>query len=309
MAGLIRLQWWQDVIQGFEQGQTVAHPVVEGLRRAVVDDGLDPACLRRAIDGRRLPFEEELPSSTDAFEQYLRDVGGSVTCAAAALLGASDQVVSAAADRIGKATAAWEQLCLLEVSTPDRRLWLPLVWLEEQGDGCRRRLEASWLGGISSSRHRRRCSMQGADSRRFTVLCLRRFFQARWSEPVLAIRSVRSSSRSSRPRFQGCSGIGYAAGFEPPVPSRRKLFRRPRLRSECRIEPEISIAIAALHDRQGYRVVANDIEWDIDTRLTSLPEVSDRSRQGSRQLHHRCLGSGPPRPCLHPARGRPGRRV
>ena len=61
MAGLIRLQWWQDVIQGVEQGQTVAHPVVEGLRRAVVDDGLDSACLRRAIDGRPTQPSEPAP--------------------------------------------------------------------------------------------------------------------------------------------------------------------------------------------------------------------------------------------------------
>lgn len=137
VAGLIRLQWWQDVIDGFERGNTVAHPVVEGLRRAVMEGGLKLAYLRRAIDGRRQPFEEDLPSTTEAFEQHLHDIGGGVTCAAAALLGASDRATLAAANRVGKATAAWEQCRILEMSTADHGSWLPPVWRERQGDKAR----------------------------------------------------------------------------------------------------------------------------------------------------------------------------
>lgn len=135
MAGLIRLQWWQDVIDGFGRGETVAHPVAKGLERAVTEDGLDPAYLRRAIDGRRKPFEDDLAPDPEAFERYLLDIGGSVSCAAASLLGADQQETLAAADRVGLVGAAWEKLRFLETQTPDRRAWLPLAWREGEDAG------------------------------------------------------------------------------------------------------------------------------------------------------------------------------
>ncbi|MGI9499368.1 MAG: squalene/phytoene synthase family protein [Geminicoccaceae bacterium] len=130
VAGLIRLQWWQDIVDGFKCGEAVAHPVVQELRRAVIEDGLDPAYLKRAIDGRRRPFEEDSLPDLEGFERHLSDIGGSVACAAATLLGIGERETLAVANRAGLVAAAWEQLHLLERSTPDRKPWLPAALLE-----------------------------------------------------------------------------------------------------------------------------------------------------------------------------------
>lgn len=134
MAGLIRLQWWEDVVDGLEADRPLHHPVVQGLRRAVADDGLDVGHLKRAIDGRRRPFEEDQPPSLQTFERHLRDIGGGITSAAAALLGVDDERALATADRVGTVRAALEQVRLLERSTDGHGAWLPSTWLEPTGD-------------------------------------------------------------------------------------------------------------------------------------------------------------------------------
>ncbi|MGI9510701.1 MAG: squalene/phytoene synthase family protein [Geminicoccaceae bacterium] len=134
MAGLIRLQWWQDVIDDIEHGATVAHPVVQALRGLIIDDGLDPAFLSRAIDGRRRRFEDEQPSSVSSYQRHLLEIGGSITSAAAALLGICDRETMAAADRIGTAVAAWEQYRLLATAKRDDMVWQPQAWLQGSSD-------------------------------------------------------------------------------------------------------------------------------------------------------------------------------
>ncbi len=134
MAGLIRLQWWDDIIDGFERGNSVANPVVAELKRAVIDGGLEASYLTRAIDGRRRPYEEDQPPSLASFQRYLIDIGGSVTSAAAALLGIGDKTSLTVTDRIGTARAVLEKLNFLEHAASDQRRWLPSVWLSQQGD-------------------------------------------------------------------------------------------------------------------------------------------------------------------------------
>jgi phytoene synthase len=131
MAGLIRLQWWDDVIDGFERGSCVAHPVVAELHHAVTAGGLDMGYLKRAIDARRRPFEEDRPPNLVSFEHYLIEVGGSVTSAAAALLGIRDNALLSVAHNVGAARATLEQLHILEQTGPDQRPWLPSVLLNQ----------------------------------------------------------------------------------------------------------------------------------------------------------------------------------
>ena len=114
MAGLVRLQWWDDVIDGFERDDKVAHPVVMALQRAVTEGELNAAYLKRAVDGRRRLFEEEEPSGHAFWEHYLVETGGSIACAAAALLGADGRETLAVADRVGAVSAAWEEVSALD---------------------------------------------------------------------------------------------------------------------------------------------------------------------------------------------------
>ncbi len=130
MAGLIRLQWWQDVIDGFEKGKAVAHPVVQALREAVNQDGLEKAYLERAIEGRRRPLEQDEPPDLKTFEQYLLDIGGSISCAASMLLDGNASEALVMADRVGLVGAAFEQLRCLHKPRSDIKAWLPTAWLE-----------------------------------------------------------------------------------------------------------------------------------------------------------------------------------
>jgi phytoene synthase len=133
IAGLVRLQWWNDVVEGLERGVSVAHPVITELQYAIRENGLDAGNLRRAIDGRRRPFEEEQPSSLASFKCYLVDIGGSVTSAAANFLGVRDETALAVASRVGAARAALEQVNLMAQAASDRPHWLPSAWLDQQG--------------------------------------------------------------------------------------------------------------------------------------------------------------------------------
>jgi len=130
MAGLIRLQWWDDVIARIDDDKTLRHPVVQALQSAVTDRGLDVIYLKRAIDGRRQPFEEEAPLDVATFERHLAESGGSIASAAAALLGVTDDRALATANRIGQVRAVAEYSYLLEGPIADRAPWLPQAWLE-----------------------------------------------------------------------------------------------------------------------------------------------------------------------------------
>ena len=141
MAGLIRLQWWEDVIDGLEADRPLHHPVVQELHRAVAKDGLDVGHLKRAIDGRRRLFEEDQPPNLETFERHLCDIGGSITAAAVALLGRDDDRALATADRVGSVRAAFDQMLLLERSSAGPGIWLPPTWLERpegraEGTAC-----------------------------------------------------------------------------------------------------------------------------------------------------------------------------
>lgn len=153
MAGLIRLQWWEDVIDGFDRGKTAAHPVVKELERATGEQGLETGYLKRAIDGRRRPFEDDAPPDPEAFERYLLGIGGSITSAAAALLGARDQATLALADRVGLIHAILEQLRFVETAKSGRKAWLPSTWLEAEGAPLEQRPTATARSQSFASRH------------------------------------------------------------------------------------------------------------------------------------------------------------
>lgn len=132
MAGLIRLQWWRDALDGIEVGDVRDHPVVRGLSEAT-RRGLDRGFLDTAIDARERELEEERPGSVDAFEQHLSATNGGVAQAAVTMLGSDDPEILAAAGRLGVALGLLERLRWLDTERGDRPLWLPETLLAEQG--------------------------------------------------------------------------------------------------------------------------------------------------------------------------------
>lgn len=93
VAGLIRLQWWREVVEGARRRHEVATPL-----GAALDSGaLDPALLEAMIAGRE---RETAPIATVAdWQDYLVEAHGGVAAAAAAALGADPAGQAAARSR------------------------------------------------------------------------------------------------------------------------------------------------------------------------------------------------------------------
>lgn len=128
MAGLIRLQWWRDALDGIEKDDVVPHPVVHALHQA--RRCLDRQLLLRAIDGRERELEEEPPPDMDGLERHFAATGGSIAQAAAVVLGGKDHKIGVTAEKVGLAVAALELLHRLRKETTERPLWLPRALLD-----------------------------------------------------------------------------------------------------------------------------------------------------------------------------------
>lgn len=135
MAGFIRLQWWRDALNGIENGEVLAHPVVQALDRASKQKGLDFKLLNAAIEARARELEEEPPDDMAEFEQHLVMSNGSIARSSAMLLGADDPNVLIAADRLGQCLGLLESLRLLADERDSLTPWLPYaLWCDDELD-------------------------------------------------------------------------------------------------------------------------------------------------------------------------------
>ncbi|MGI9435841.1 MAG: phytoene/squalene synthase family protein [Geminicoccaceae bacterium] len=135
MVGLIRLQWWRDALDGIDRNDVLAHPVVQGLHRAISVRGLERAGLDLAIDAREQELEAPPPADLPALERHLAATSGTVVRAALSILGERETSTLGIGDLVGSV------LGLLELSRwlgredclerAERTLWLPKAWLAE----------------------------------------------------------------------------------------------------------------------------------------------------------------------------------
>lgn len=133
MAGLIRLQWWRDALDGIDKGDVLAHPVVRGLSDAITRCCLDRGFLDGAIEARERELEEMPPEDFAGFEQHLIATNGGIVRAALALLGGGNDSMLAVADHLGVSLGLLEKLRWLQVGRGDLPLWLPKAFLAEHG--------------------------------------------------------------------------------------------------------------------------------------------------------------------------------
>lgn len=103
MAGLIRLQWWRDALDGIAAGTPPAHPVVEALHaRWARFEPLRPR-LDAAIDAREQQLSAEPPTDLAALEQRIEAGWGEMTLGAMDLLGGAEEPARAAGRHLGLA--------------------------------------------------------------------------------------------------------------------------------------------------------------------------------------------------------------
>ena len=102
MAGLIRLQWWRESLDGIEAGRPRAHPVAEALAEAVRARPLPRHLLEAMIDAREPEQEEAPPACMAALDATLDSGEGAHAVLALHALGAWSEEAEAAAREIAR---------------------------------------------------------------------------------------------------------------------------------------------------------------------------------------------------------------
>jgi phytoene synthase len=131
MTGLIRLQWWRDVVEDAAAGKPprrheVAQPLADSIRAGL----LQPEELLALVDAREAEVEEEM-SSRDALQAFLRGTSGGYALVAGRVLGAPP-VAMPALQAVGAAYGMAGMLRSLSALAAQGRCLLPADLLEQQ---------------------------------------------------------------------------------------------------------------------------------------------------------------------------------
>jgi phytoene/squalene synthetase len=102
LAGMIRLQWWRDVVEGARREEAMRHPVGGPLLDLIERRQLQLTALCGMIDARQHDLDPAPFATTTDWQEYGRRTSGALAGLAAAVLGAED---CAAAESAGTAWA------------------------------------------------------------------------------------------------------------------------------------------------------------------------------------------------------------
>ncbi len=133
IAGEIRLQWWQDVVDGSRASEAAAHPVAAALLDTITKADLSRAIVGDLIDARRLSLYDEPPADMAALERHLVALRGVPIRLAARVLGETNETVEPAAAEAGVALGIMDLLVALPQTSESRRVLLPVDLLSRYG--------------------------------------------------------------------------------------------------------------------------------------------------------------------------------
>jgi phytoene synthase len=132
MTGLIRLQWWRDVVEEAAAGSPPRrHEVAQPLAASIRDGTLLPEELLALVDAREAEVEEEMPSH-DALLAFLRGSAGGYAVVAGRVL----QAAPAAMPHLQAAGTAYGMAGVLRsigIHAGQGRCLLPSDLLEQHG--------------------------------------------------------------------------------------------------------------------------------------------------------------------------------
>lgn len=131
--GLIRLQWWREVVEEASHGRFRRHEVAEPLGRLIAARGLDPALLDAVITAREAELAEEGIPDPSALETYAAASAGGLMRLALAVLAAETPAAVSAARHAGAVYGLSGILRAAPVLAARGRTLLPRVLLREEG--------------------------------------------------------------------------------------------------------------------------------------------------------------------------------
>ncbi len=133
MAGEIRLQWWQDVVDGDRASEAAAHPVAAALLDTMKRADLPPAIFADMIDALRIGLYDEPPADVAALERRLVALRGTPVRLAAQVLGVTGNAIEGAAADAGVALGIADLVTALPRSSRRRPMPLPNDLLMRHG--------------------------------------------------------------------------------------------------------------------------------------------------------------------------------
>ncbi len=133
MAGEIRLQWWQDVVDGSRASEAAAHPVAAALLDVQARAELTSAVIADMIDAYRIALYDEPPADVAALERRLVLLRGSPIRLAAQVLGATGDIVEAAAADAAVALGIMDLFTALPRAAGHHAVLLPSDVLSRHG--------------------------------------------------------------------------------------------------------------------------------------------------------------------------------
>ena len=134
IAGEIRLQWWQDVVDGGRSSEAAAHPVAAALLDTKARADLSQAVIADMIDTYRIALYDEPPADTADLERRLIALRGTPIRLAAQVLGVTGEAIEAATADAGVALGIMDLVTALPQTAGRRHsVLLPSDLLSRHG--------------------------------------------------------------------------------------------------------------------------------------------------------------------------------
>jgi len=134
LAGEIRLQWWNDVIDGGGRGEVEAHPVASALRATVGRQRLSPERLKALIEARRFDLHDQPMATLAEFEIYAAGASSNLIALAAQILASGTEPdIGLVAHHAGLAHAIAGLLKAFPIHAARGQLFVPLEVLGRHG--------------------------------------------------------------------------------------------------------------------------------------------------------------------------------
>lgn len=141
MMGLMRLQWWRDVLAEIYAGNERRHQVVQPLAATIRRHRLERAPFDRLIEARERDLDEIPPADLPALVGYVDATAGGLGLLAAQTLGDAGEPAVTAVPAIWAAWALAGLLRAVPFHARHRRVHLPQDLLARQGLDARDILE------------------------------------------------------------------------------------------------------------------------------------------------------------------------
>lgn len=125
LAGLVRLQWWRDALDGIYAGAPPAHPVARALSVAARRRGLGRANFEAAIDARAGDLEGLRPPTPAALEAYAAETSAGIIRLVLEILGDESASAVEAGRHVGIAWALTGLMRAVPAHARQRRVYLP----------------------------------------------------------------------------------------------------------------------------------------------------------------------------------------